>query len=212
MTMPSRHTIKSVAAYNHSSEGGTAACDPACGGAGRQSPAPLNSIVGHHMKHSARAVSLVVVLSASGCQTIPREDAALCPELARFANASSDSATHTVELTTDWGGRFAEKTAGEDVMSQKTCNHFGYAPGKSLCNYLIQNISTEFPDANVNSVMVCLAAAHPTRMVYDLDYGTTVLWSHVARGAKPGVIVGIDYSTGTDSAPPTLKILARKDH
>jgi hypothetical protein len=164
------------------------------------------------MRQWACATVLFATLVVGGCQTISTEEAALCSEIARFANSASDSTTHVVDLSTDWGGHFAEKKPNEIVLLQKRCDDYGYAPGARLCGYLLQNTSTEFPDANVNSVMVCLGAARPTKMVYDLDYGKTVLWSHVTRGANPNIVVGIDYSVGTDAAPPSLKIMARMEH
>ena len=171
----------------------------------------LNSSVRQHMKSLAIVTAIVTAMSLCGCQTIYSEDQALCSRIADFANSIDDSVTHSVELTTDWSGQFVEKTRGEFVAGRKNCTHFGYQPGARLCEYLIGHTSTEFPDANVNSVLVCLGAGRPTKMVYDLEYGTTVLWSHVTRGVRGNVLVGIDYSIATDSTPDTLKISARQD-
>ena len=163
------------------------------------------------MKSLAPFTAIVTAVLVCGCQTIPSEDRALCSRIADFANSVDNSATNSIELTTDWGAQFVEKMPGEIVLGHKTCAHFGYEPGARLCEYLLGHTSTEFPDANVNSVLVCLGAGKPAKMVYDLEYGKTVLWSHVARGVRSNVLVGIDYSTATDSTPDTLKISARQD-
>jgi len=103
------------------------------------------------------------------------------------------------------------RSENKNTIAEKTCKHGDYGPGADLCAYLIENTSTEFPDANLNAVMVCLGAARPSEIVYDLEYQSTNFWSHVAKGVHSEIIVGVDYSAGSESSAPSLKIMARKD-
>ena len=160
------------------------------------------------MKILAIATLATAILPTCGCKSIPSDYEPLCSKIASFANSTGDSATHSVELITDWGGLFAEN---KNTIAEKTCKHGDYGPGADLCAYLMENTSTEFPDANLNAVMVCLGAARPSEIVYDLEYQSTNFWSHVAKGVSSEIIVGVDYSAGSESSAPSLKIMARKD-
>lgn len=134
----------------------------------------------------------------------------MCPEIAAFANAANDGTRHEVELVNDRPFRSERDESGQEVIIavESNCQHFGYKPGESLCNYLAQHTSFEFLDTNANRAMACLGAAAPTSTPYDVDYEHIQLWSSVARGVRPGVRVGIEYGPGKGGGPPYLKILA----
>ena len=160
------------------------------------------------MKILAIGTMAAAISATCGCNSIPSDYKPLCSKIASFANSTSDSSTHTVELITDWGGRFSDN---KNTIAEKTCKHGDYGPGANLCAYLMENTSTEFPDANLNTVMVCLGAARPSELVYDLEYQSTNFWSHATNGVRPDIIVGVEYSAGSESSAPSLKIMARKD-
>lgn len=161
-----------------------------------------------------KAGSLICLLSllafASGCASLHASRDSMCPEIAAFANATNDRARHEIVLVNDRPWRTERDESGKEVIitAESKCEHFGYKPGEGLCNYLAEHTSFEFFDANVNRVLVCLRAAAPTRMVYDLEYEQVLLWSNVAEGARPGVRVGIEFRLGKEDEPPSLKILA----
>jgi hypothetical protein len=163
------------------------------------------------MRKLRTIASGIVLLSLVSCASVPSAQGGLCSEIAAFANVTKENSVQTVELVTDWGGLFAEKKPGEYIMASKTCNDFGYHPGKALCSYLLKNTSTEFADANLKSVMVCLGAGKENRLVTDTEFLQAKLWSDIAYGVRPGIRVGVEFSSESDKVPPTLRILAKKD-
>lgn len=161
-----------------------------------------------------KAGPLICLLSllafASGCASLHASRDAMCPEIAAFANATQDSARHEVVLVNDRPWRTERDESGREVIvvTESKCEHFGYKPGEGLCDYLTEHTSFEFFDANVNRVLVCLRAAEPTKMVYDIEYEQVILWSNVARGVRAGVRVGFEFRLDKEDEAPALKIFA----
>ncbi|MBZ0225193.1 MAG: hypothetical protein K8F51_04370 [Comamonas sp.] len=153
-------------------------------------------------------VIIAVTLSVmTGCASVPSYYRETCAEIASFAN-SVDSSVRSVTLTTDWGGRFTPQPADRYILASKECDHGDYGPGRELCDYLLQNTSTEFASANLNTVLVCLGVARPARMVTDTEFVQTKLWSYVAAGVRTDVRVGVEFAAETKQSPPKLKIIA----
>ena len=140
----------------------------------------------------------------------------LCREIADFANASLDTAIHSVELTNDWGCDFYKgepPDPGElPPFGCKGCVHGGYDPAKKLCSYLLANTSTEFPDLNFKSVLECLNTQHHISLHSRTSVkrlSNRAIWSTHAQGVHAGIFVGVEYSLDVEDSPEILKILAR---
>jgi hypothetical protein len=131
----------------------------------------------------------------------------MCAELAAFANASHDLTTYSVDLKTDWGGQFEPKTPNTYVMAAKHCDAAGYSPGERLCDYLLQNTSTEFPEINLNRALVCFGASGPASNS-SIEYAALKIWSYSAIGVNSNVRIGVEFSPASEKAPPSLRILA----
>ena len=158
-----------------------------------------------------RSLLLLLPIGMAGCASTwpPRSDL-MCDEIARFANSSSDHALHTVELETDWSGRFV---ADPDVLAAKNCTHNTYPPGVALCNYLMKNTSTEFAVINFKRALTCLEGASQYgggTKATDVKYLHGKVSSYAARHAEEDVRVDLEFSTGSDEAPPILKISAQR--
>jgi hypothetical protein len=54
----------------------------------------------------------------------------LCNELAEFANATAASASHAIQLTTDWAFRPDPDNPSQMVFATEHCEHYGYDAGK----------------------------------------------------------------------------------
>jgi hypothetical protein len=139
---------------------------------------------------------------ASGAEP-PKPVDPLCAHIAAFANATEGEATHTVVFRTDWSAMFSGKP---DALA-KSCDHAGYAPGATLCRYLIGNTSTEFALLNFNRVLACItpqSASLPVNRIRRLDIALSVF---DAPGVKPDVEVGLAFSS-TTTAQPVLTLSA----
>jgi hypothetical protein len=159
-------------------------------------------------KFRALAAIVATVLSA-GCTTVSLGGDQLCSEIARFANSSDDSAVHTVELLTDWGGVFSED---KNTVFEKACKHDQYAPAKKLCDYLLENTSTEFATVNFRRALSCLGQAQAYAGPQDarIEYLNGKVTSLSARGVRADVQVSVEFSTGSNERPPSLKIAAAR--
>ena len=158
-----------------------------------------------------RAVVLVVLFPVlAACTTVGAERDQMCAEIVKFANATTDTSTHSVELMSDWGSAVRLSPDKNNLYTQK-CDHYSYEPGENLCKYLMGNTSIEFSQVNLQRALSCLGAPKyaesPSSVrVERLDL---TLWSYSTRGVRTDVRVGIEYVDGSDKAPPSLKILAK---
>ena len=138
----------------------------------------------------------------------------MCPAIAAFANASTDSAVHWVDLTNDWGCDFHKPDNNDEYeMACKTCTHGDYAPAKQLCSYLMEHTSTEFPSVNFKRALACLntqyhvsAWSHPS--VERLS--NRPIWSDHATMVRAPVVVGVEYLTDLKDSPEILRISAKR--
>src|SRR6185295_17936196 len=89
----------------------------------------------------------------------------LCPELARFANASRTAGVHRVVLEGGWGdcphSDHENNENGGPTMWCQRCEHGGFPAGKALCAYLLENTSWEFPNINLRRALDCLGWRAP---------------------------------------------------
>jgi hypothetical protein len=150
------------------------------------------------------AVSLTAVALAGGCSSLHREHDDMCSEIARFANSSNDDAVHSVKLMTYWGAEI-----------EKSCQHDqDDSPGTRLCEYLTgEHTSTEFAEVNFRHALACLG---PEAQIYAgppqsrVEYLNGKISSYSARGVHPGVLVSLEFSTGSSDQAPSLKISAER--
>ncbi|RYG97824.1 MAG: hypothetical protein EON58_08810 [Alphaproteobacteria bacterium] len=96
------------------------------------------------------------VIALAGCSTaaMRREDT-ICAELATFAQATAVGETHQVVLRGGWGGD------SPGALMTHDCEHSGYKPGATLCDYLISNTSWEFGSRNAERAAACLVSTEP---------------------------------------------------
>ena len=160
------------------------------------------------MTHSLRVVIPAVLFLLSGCASLATKPDQMCTEIAIFANESDGNAAHSVRLTTAWGGTFVKD---RDVIFSKRCEHGGFAPGMRLCQYLMQNTSTEFAVYNFRRALSCLdAESYAPSAPVSVERLEAKISSYEAKGVKFGVEVSVEFSNGTASAPPSLKISAAR--
>lgn len=159
-----------------------------------------------------KAVALLIATAVSlcGCATTADDDDGpdqLCPQLAAFANADETGAVHTVSLGNDWGGQFAPKENPDDwVMAYKTCEHDSYGPGKTLCEYLLNNTSTEFPAINLRNAMACFGMRARGLSPTDDDKLPRKVSSERINGKRLKSPIAVDLAPPTDERPSTLTI------
>ena len=156
-----------------------------------------------------RAMAVVSLVLLSGCASLLPQRDPLCAEIAVFANSIDDDAVHSVELLTDWGGVFSQEP---DVFFEKSCQHDQAASSKRLCDYLVNHTSTEFATINFRRALSCLSRSQSYIGPPDarVEYLKGAISSYSVRGA-PHSLVTIEFSTGSDDRPPSLKISAQRD-
>ena len=147
-----------------------------------------------------RITALLAVVAASGCTTIAwhKEQDAMCRHIASFAKAATGTSKHSIELVTDWS-KFS-----------KSCTHDNYAPGMELCSWLMPNTSTEFMHVNINSALRCLGPGNPSDLAPSIypDYASGSYTSFKAKYVGPDYEVQVEFSTGVEGRPESLKISA----
>jgi hypothetical protein len=153
------------------------------------------------------AVFALLLSLVGGCSTMSVKGDQMCAEIARFANGSADDhSIHSIELLTDWGGVFSDD---KNTIAEKSCKHDAYAPGERLCNYLMENTSTEFASINFRRALSCLGdevyAGPPQSRV---EYMNGKVSSYSAKGVQPHVQVFIEFSSGSNERAPSLTISA----
>ena len=150
------------------------------------------------MRSNALLALTVVLTSIGGCAALRNQSDAMCAEISKFANSSTDRSVHKVDLINDWGGAISEEESqkkGDYTMYVKQCKHDDYDPGKGLCAYLMENTSTEFPDNNVRRALLCLndpiSRAHTTPRTH---YTSVKFPSRTALHVRSNILVTIAYS------------------
>lgn len=108
----------------------------------------------------------------------------ICDPLKIFVGSVKAGETRTVEFRTVYGGGFIG-TVG-DVIFEKRCKHFDYAPGEAVCKSLMKHGNVEFADHNPMRALTCLSSAFQAKQIYQLrridievPYGTGLRGSSV---------------------------------
>jgi hypothetical protein len=155
----------------------------------------------------ARHALVLTAFALSACASTQREIDAICPAIAAFANASTDAAVHSVQLTTDWGGTYTKsEDPNEWTMAAKRCEHGGFEPGRVLCDYLIEETSTEFPGINYRRALRCIGVRVSGKSPTDDHKLPPKASSRHVSGVRRGVSVTLSQTEGTETIPPTLTI------
>jgi hypothetical protein len=158
---------------------------------------------------SARLILVGTALTLSACASPQGEVDGMCSAIASFANAS-DASTHSVRLTTDWGGVYTKSEDPDEwVMAAKSCEHDDFKPGQSLCGYLLEDTSTEFPSINYRRALRCLGVSVSGRSPTDDHKLPPSGTSRHVSGVRRRVLVKVELLPGTETTPPTLKISAQ---
>lgn len=154
------------------------------------------------------AASAAMAFLLGGCASLAAEHDALCPEIARFANASADLEPHSVVLRTSWGRGLNNDP---EHLYEIECSHSDYGPGRTLCRYLMENTSIEFPSYNFRRALACLS-----KNGRDIGAGVDIVRldgefsSYSARVVNDDVKVGIEFTDGTGGETPVLRITAKR--
>lgn len=161
------------------------------------------------MRVAAWAAAVVLLLGGcAGAAKTSDERDELCPQLTAFANADPTGARHSVRLGNDWGGQFAPRENPDDfVMAYKTCDHDGYSPGKTLCDYLMENTSTEFPVINMRRAMSCFGMHAAGLSPTDDDKVPSKARSRRIEGNRLNSPIEVDLAHSTDEHPSVLTII-----
>lgn len=154
------------------------------------------------------AVTLLCVLSAS-CAATPDEPGGLCAHMAAFANAAANDGTHKVRFTTDWGAMWEPEGPDGQQKYAKACEHEAYAPAETLCDYLMDNTSTEFMGSNARRAFRCmgtrgLGKVSPT----DDDRLPGSARSHTIGGVRVESELLLEFEQGTRTTLPRLTLTA----
>jgi hypothetical protein len=143
----------------------------------------------------------------NSCASTPLESDELCRAIARFADASSMTEPHTVRLSTDWGGVFANSNnPNESFIAAKTCHHDAAEAGQSLCAYLLENTSTEFAGINYRRALDCIGVRPGGLSPTDNDSLPPRATGGVVNGKRVRSTVTLEYSRGSRDSPPVLSI------
>ena len=120
--------------------------------------------------------------------------------MAKFSNSTTDESSRSVTLETDWGN------------FSKYCEHGDYAPGKSFCQWLIQNTSTEFAEVNFRRAFTCLRGpvgyGEIKGPLFDSFNGE--VHSLEVKHADEDIEVTLKFSDRSNDHPPRLTITARR--
>lgn len=152
--------------------------------------------------------AVAIALMLGGCVGQAVKPDAMCPEIARFANASTDYEAHSVVLRTSWGSGFDNNP---EHLYEIECTHSDYGPGRMLCAYLMEDASIEFASNNFRRALSCLSA-HGR----DIGAGVDIIRldgefsSSSARGVDDDVKVSIEFDDEDRDEPPSLRITARR--
>lgn len=142
------------------------------------------------MKNSARSLAfflLAIALPAAHASPAPE----FCKVLRSFVDSVKPDEQREFTLRTSWGDNF--KDANEQALAAKRCEHKGYEPAKKVCEYLMENSSTEFSGVNVQDAITCLSKKTRFAPLMQLNYGS------------------FSFSYGSDSRGALIDITLYKD-
>jgi hypothetical protein len=153
-----------------------------------------------------------VLLAASlaffgGCSSLLHAPDRLCAEIATFANSTARGASQSVVLWTDWGGQFSS----EELLHEKSCKHDDTGSGRQLCEYLLENTSTELPELNFRRALRCLSprVQYTAERLGDLQFRSATVASESAKGVRDALVT-VELDTTSAGQPPSLKITAAR--
>jgi hypothetical protein len=169
---------------------------------GQRDRAPLNLVVRRMRKLLTGFIAISLALSIAARS----EGDALCDELARFGS-SSYKVSPIIQFTTDWSMRPDPDDPHSYVWGTKTCDDGNSQPGRELCEYLLGNTSTEFPEVNYRRVLRCLGSQVPLSLAQKarLPHRMT---SNTVLGVRVPSALTVEFVHGNDEHLPLMKISA----
>ena len=118
-----------------------------------------------------------------------------CEVLRSFVESVQPDEAREFTFRTSWGTNF--KDTEEPAIAAKRCDHQGYAPGESVCAYLMEHGSTEFSSVTVKEAISCLSRG--TKFGTDLSLGEGAFsfsYGSEDRGALIDITLGEDPVIG----------------
>ena len=151
---------------------------------------------------TALVALLLMIISAHAFAAGSKRKDSLCDNLQAFLASVRPDEKRAITLYTFWGAR---EESDKIVMGSKHCEHSDYEPGKKLCDYLMDNSSTEFPGYNVKRVLSCFAPRPGLPKDLDINSG-----SFSTRYGSPnrGALVDIDLYPDKESDDMAFRLVA----
>ena len=100
---------------------------------------------------STLIVTLTALLSVNA--SYARTDT-FCKTIRSFAASVKPDEKRYIEFHTSWGSNFSDSS--DPAVFAKRCLDNEYAPGKAVCDYLLEYGSAEFASRNAERVIHCL--------------------------------------------------------
>lgn len=122
------------------------------------------------MRRITAGVMAGLLASFVGPAALAADD--LCEPLRQFADSVTRGETRAIRFHTIWGSNFKDR--GQPANGAKRCDFEGYEPGRTLCQYLMENGSLQFPGESVKQAMHCLSRKNRLDMnirVYAISVG-----------------------------------------
>jgi len=170
-----------------------------------------NSFLGGPARIACVGIPLVLCASLLGCATPPLVTAdPMCAQIRDFANATQMGAQHSVELVVAWfpagGGD------GRQTVAKADCTDAGYAPGRVLCRYMVQNSSREFPELNVERTLACMGNATDRNILKGLSVRALSgeIEALQMAGIDDDVRLTASFSVDRGGQAPVLRIAAQR--
>jgi hypothetical protein len=127
----------------------------------------------------------------------------LCKPLRTFAASVKPDETKSIVFHTSWGSDF--KNSSEPALYAKRCLHNDYAPGKVVCDYLMEHGSVEFSNRNAMRAISCL---FPKTKFDSLLVLNKIDASFSYGTGNKGSIINVSFSEASDIGGMALKISA----
>lgn len=106
----------------------------------------------------------------------------LCGYLDAYLKTIGPDKSSTIELHTSWGSNFIGES--EEAFAAKRCIRDESPLAKNLCNYLMENSSTEFSGVNFKRFLMCLSPK--TKIERDVSFEiafVSLSWGTDERGS-----------------------------